>query len=52
MQHTKTIEPINLAGYLFSLIHFLRPDKNMLSCFVSEYAAGNYSWLMTTGFFS
>lgn len=31
---------------------FLRPDKNMLSCFVSEYAVGNYSWLMTIAFYA
>lgn len=33
-------------------MHFLRPDKNMLSCFVSEYAVGNYSWLMTIAFYA
>lgn len=33
-------------------LHFLRPDKNMLSCFVSEYAVGNYSWLMTIAFYA
>lgn len=32
-------------------LHFLRPDKNMLSCFVSEYAVGKYSWLMTIAFY-
>ena len=34
------------------LLHFLRPDKNMLSCFVSEYAVGNYGWLMTIAFYA
>ncbi len=53
MKHTKTIALISLSGcILFFVIvcslHFLRPDKNMLTCFVSEYAVGNYSWLMTT----
>ena len=51
MKHTKTIALISLVGcILFFVIvcslHFLQPDKNMLSCFVSEYAVGNYSWLM------
>ncbi len=51
MKHTKTIALTGLSGcILFFVIvcslHFLRPDKNMLSCFVSEYAVGNYSWLM------
>ncbi len=51
MKHTKTIAFISFSGCLlffvivFSL-HFLRPDKNMLTCFVSEYGVGNYSWLM------
>jgi hypothetical protein len=31
-------------------MHFIRPDKSILSCFVSEYAVGNYSWLMILGF--
>jgi hypothetical protein len=33
-------------------MHFLRPDKNMLRCFVSEYAVGKYSWLMTFAFYA
>jgi len=32
-------------------LHFLRPDKNMLSYFVSQYAVDNYSWLLTTSYF-
>ena len=34
------------------LLHFLRPDKNMMSCFVSEYAVGEYGWLMTIAFYA
>lgn len=57
MKPTKTIAFISLCGLLLfvaivSLLHFLRPDKNMLSCFVSEYAVGNYSWLMTIAFYA
>jgi hypothetical protein len=37
---------------IVSFLHFLRSDKNLLSCFVSEYAVGNYSWLMTIAFFA
>jgi hypothetical protein len=33
-------------------MHLLRPDLHFLSSFVSEYAVGDYSWLMTVGFFS
>ncbi len=32
-------------------MHLLRPDLHFLSSFVSEYAVGDYSWLMTVGFF-
>jgi hypothetical protein len=51
MKHTKTIALISLSGFILFLVivftlHFLRPDKNMLTCFVSEYAVGEYSWLM------
>jgi hypothetical protein len=57
MKHTRTIALVSTAGsILFFVIvflqHFLRPGKNMLSCFVSEYAVGDYGWLMTIGFFS
>ena len=34
------------------ILHFLRPDKNPLSFFVSEYAVGKVSWLMTFGFYT
>ncbi|OYU53806.1 MAG: hypothetical protein CFE25_17065 [Chitinophagaceae bacterium BSSC1] len=48
---------ISISGLILFFIivmclHFLRPDKNMLSCFVSEYAVGNYSWLMTIAFYA
>jgi Protein of unknown function (DUF998) len=57
MKPTKTIAFISLCGLMLFvvivfLLHFLRPDKNMLSCFVSEYAVGNYSWLMTIAFYA
>jgi hypothetical protein len=32
-------------------MHFIRPDKSILSCFVSEYAVGSYGWLLTIGSF-
>ncbi len=55
MKHTKTIATISLLGFVLFLVivcslHFLRPDKNILTCFVSEYAVGNYSWLLTTSY--
>ncbi len=34
------------------LMHLLRPNLPFLSSFVSEYAVGDYGWLMTIGFFS
>jgi hypothetical protein len=48
---------ISISGLILFLIivmclHFLRPDKNMLSCFVSEYAVGKNSWLMTIAFYA
>lgn len=57
MKPTKTIAFISLCGLILfvvivCLLHFLRADKNPLSCFVSEYAVGNYSWLMTIAFYS
>ncbi len=57
MKRTKTLSLISLWGFLLffaivSLLHFLRPDKNLLSCFVSEYAVGNYGWLMTIAFYA
>ncbi len=55
MKHTKTIALISFSGFVLFLaivftLHFLRPDKNLLTCFVSEYAVGSYSWLMTIAF--
>jgi hypothetical protein len=40
------------ASFLFLtvLLHFLRPDYDPLSRFVSEYAVGKYSLLMVLGF--
>ncbi len=57
MKHTKTTALISFLGFMlfFAIVftlHFLRPDKNLLTCFVSEYAVGNYSWLMTIAFFA
>ncbi len=57
MKPKKTIALISLCGFILfvmivCIMHFLRPDKSMLSCFVSEYAVGNYSWLMTIAFYA
>lgn len=57
MKPTKTIAFIGSCSLMLFvaivfLLHFLRPDKNMLSCFVSEYAVGNYGWLMTIAFYA
>ncbi len=57
MKLSKTIAFISLCGCILFIIivcilHFLRPDKNRLSCFVSEYAVGNFGWLMTIGFYT
>ena len=57
MRYTKGIASVSLWGNLLFLIvivllNFLRPDKNPLTCFVSEYGIGDYGWLMTTEFFS
>lgn len=56
MKKTKNLAVISQAGFILfltivSVLHFLRPDKNMLSSFVSEYAVGNYNWVMTAGFY-
>ena len=57
MKLTKTIAFISscslmlFVSFVF-LLHFLRPTKNMLSCFVSEYAVGEYGWLMTIAFYA
>jgi hypothetical membrane protein len=57
MKPSKTFTFISLCGCtvfvaIVCLLHFLRPDKNRLTCFVSEYAVGNYGWLMTIGFYT
>ncbi|MCX6205789.1 MAG: DUF998 domain-containing protein [Bacteroidetes bacterium] len=57
MKPKKTIAFISIFGLILFLViviilHFLRPDKNMLTCFVSEYAVGKVSWLMTIAFFA
>lgn len=56
MRYTKTIAITGLYCHLFylfifTLMHFMRPDKSILASFVSEYAVGKYGWLMTLGFF-
>ncbi len=56
MKHTKTLARISFSGITLFLVivcslHFLRPDKNPLTCFVSEYAVGNYSWMLTTSYY-
>ena len=56
MSRSKIIAWASSLGFVLFLVivfvlHFLRPDKNIFSCFVGEYAVGNYSWLMTTGFY-
>ncbi len=33
-------------------LHFLRPDYNPAARFISEFAVGPYSWLMTIAFFA
>ena len=40
-----------LFAAIVCLLHFIRPDKNMLSCFVSEYAVGDYGLLLTIAFY-
>lgn len=57
MKHTKTIALISLSGCLLFFVivcglHFLRADKNIFTSFVSEYAVGDYSWLMTIAFYA
>jgi len=57
MKPTKSIAFISFCGCILFVIivcvlHFLRPDKNRLSCFVSEYAVGDFGWLMTICFYS
>lgn len=57
MKTTKTIAFIGICSLVLFVViiislHFLRPDKNMLSCFLSEYAVGNYGLLMTIAFYA
>lgn len=57
MKKIKLLTLISLSGQVIFiaaviLMHFLRPDKNPVVDFVSEYAVGNYGWLMTFAFFS
>lgn len=57
MKYNRAIPLISLCGTILFLaiviiLHVIRPDKNIMSCFVSEYAVGDYSWLMTTAFLS
>ncbi len=57
MKPIKTNAFISLYGLILFVtivifLHFLRPDKNMLTSFVSEYAVGKDSWLMTIAFFA
>ena len=57
MKYTKNIALASGCGLVFFLItiilmHLLRPDLHLLSSSVSEYAVGDYGWLMTNGFLS
>lgn len=56
MKSTKYTALLSLLGFVFFIIitivlHFLRTDKNIFTSFVSEYAVGNYGWLMTIAFY-
>jgi hypothetical protein len=56
LKYAKNILGISLLGhlvFLFAIIgmHFLRPDKHMLTNFISEYAVGDFGWVMEVGFF-
>ena len=54
MKQTSTIALICIAYFAFAIValHFLRPDLNPLSRPTSEYAVGEYGFLMSTAFFS
>ena len=45
-----TLAIASIAYFIFALValHFLRPDYNPISRFVSEYAVGPYGFLMTS----
>jgi hypothetical protein len=49
-----TLTMVSIAYFIFALValHFLRPDYNPISRFVSEYAVGPYGLLMTSAFAS
>jgi hypothetical membrane protein len=48
-----TIAIVGIAYFLIAVValHFLRPDYDPVSRFVSEYAVGSYGFLMTSAFF-
>jgi len=48
-----TIAVVGIAYFLIAVValHFLRPDYDPVSRFVSEYAVGSYGLLMTSAFF-
>lgn len=48
-----TIAVVGIAYFLIAVIalHFLRPDYDPVSRWVSEYAVGSYGFLMTSAFF-
>lgn len=55
MKNAKNIPVISLLGhlaFLFAILgmHFLRTDKHIRTNFISEYAVGNFGWVMTIGF--
>ncbi len=57
MRHTKAFTLASLCGNIIFLIafildHILRSNLSVLSSFVSEYAEGDYGWIMTVGFLS
>jgi len=54
MKQISTIALICIAYFAFAIValHFLRPDLNPLSRPTSEYAVGEYGFLMSTAFFS
>ena len=37
---------------LFASLHFLEPEFDPSWCFLSEYALGNYGWMMVLAFFA
>lgn len=48
---TLAIVGITYFSIVVVALHFLRPDYNPISRFVSEYAVGPYGFLMTSAFF-